>query len=178
MQQPISVWPERLLLVDECWTLRSRYCTATQYIHGSRSGSDHVGHRRLVFVDGYLPSAEASFPIAHLFASPIIFPLRPLEMPASPPYERQMNPSSQDGVKKRRKGATRLSCAECRRWVNLISLAYSTKGWLISQIIIRLKLRCDRQIPCSSCVKRGCGAICPDVSGSSCHILVVLSRTR
>lgn len=26
----------------------------------------------------------------------------------------------------------------------------------------RLKLRCDRNIPCSSCVKRGCGAICPD----------------
>ncbi|KAF9523061.1 fungal-specific transcription factor domain-containing protein [Crepidotus variabilis] len=47
-----------------------------------------------------------------------------------------------DGQKKRRKGATRLSCAECRR----------------------LKLRCDRAIPCSSCVKRGCGAICPDGS--------------
>lgn len=48
-----------------------------------------------------------------------------------------------DGTqKKRRKGATRLSCAECRR----------------------LKLRCDRAIPCSSCVKRGCGAICPDGS--------------
>ncbi|KAJ7050553.1 fungal-specific transcription factor domain-containing protein [Mycena amicta] len=43
---------------------------------------------------------------------------------------------------KRRKGATRLSCAECRR----------------------LKLRCDRGVPCSSCVKRGCGAICPDGS--------------
>ncbi|GLB43439.1 putative fungal specific transcription factor [Lyophyllum shimeji] len=43
-------------------------------------------------------------------------------------------------IKKRRKGATRLSCAECRR----------------------LKLRCDRGIPCGSCVKRGCGAICPD----------------
>jgi hypothetical protein len=26
----------------------------------------------------------------------------------------------------------------------------------------RLKLRCDRQAPCQSCVKRGCGAICPD----------------
>jgi hypothetical protein len=25
-----------------------------------------------------------------------------------------------------------------------------------------LKLRCDRAIPCGSCVKRGCGAICPD----------------
>ncbi|KAF9059491.1 hypothetical protein BDP27DRAFT_1407611 [Rhodocollybia butyracea] len=44
--------------------------------------------------------------------------------------------------RKRRKGATRLSCAECRR----------------------LKLRCDRAIPCSSCVKRGTAAICPDGS--------------
>jgi hypothetical protein len=26
----------------------------------------------------------------------------------------------------------------------------------------RLKLRCDRGIPCGSCLKRGCGAICPD----------------
>ncbi|TFK74894.1 hypothetical protein BDN72DRAFT_787970 [Pluteus cervinus] len=43
---------------------------------------------------------------------------------------------------KRRKGAARLSCAECRR----------------------LKLRCDRSIPCGSCVKRGCAAICPDLS--------------
>ncbi|PSR73788.1 hypothetical protein PHLCEN_2v10358 [Hermanssonia centrifuga] len=45
-------------------------------------------------------------------------------------------------VKKRKRGATRLSCAECRR----------------------LKLRCDRAIPCGSCVKRGCAAICPDGS--------------
>ncbi|OCH91033.1 hypothetical protein OBBRIDRAFT_792742 [Obba rivulosa] len=45
-------------------------------------------------------------------------------------------------AKKRKRGATRLSCAECRR----------------------LKLRCDRAIPCGSCVKRGCSAICPDGS--------------
>jgi hypothetical protein len=44
--------------------------------------------------------------------------------------------------RKRRKGATRLSCQECRR----------------------LKLRCDRTVPCSSCVKRGTAAICPDGS--------------
>ncbi|KAH9888914.1 fungal-specific transcription factor domain-containing protein [Cubamyces lactineus] len=47
-----------------------------------------------------------------------------------------------NGEKKRKRGATRLSCAECRR----------------------LKLRCDRAIPCGSCVKRGCAAICPDGS--------------
>ncbi|KNZ80133.1 hypothetical protein J132_07123 [Termitomyces sp. J132] len=54
-------------------------------------------------------------------------------------------------IKKRRKGATRLSCAECRR----------------------LKLRCDRGIPCGSCVKRGCGAICPDVRPAHYLWLVV-----
>lgn len=28
--------------------------------------------------------------------------------------------------------------------------------------LCRLKLRCDRAIPCGSCQKRGCAAICPD----------------
>lgn len=31
-----------------------------------------------------------------------------------------------------------------------------------TRIYSRLKLRCDRAIPCGSCVKRGCAAICPD----------------
>ncbi|KAI5122508.1 hypothetical protein M0805_001416 [Coniferiporia weirii] len=52
------------------------------------------------------------------------------------------HPDSVGGVQRRRRGAARLSCAECRR----------------------LKLRCDRKIPCESCVKRGCSAICPDGS--------------
>lgn len=59
-------------------------------------------------------------------------------------------------LKKRRKGATRLSCAECRRFVLVLSCN-------IYLTFPSLKLRCDRAIPCSSCVKRGCGAICPDV---------------
>ncbi|KAI0044511.1 hypothetical protein FA95DRAFT_1522724, partial [Auriscalpium vulgare] len=63
-------------------------------------------------------------------------------MSSSPPSKRSASPTPQEPIKKRRRGATRLSCAECRR----------------------LKLRCDRGIPCSSCVKRGCGAICPDGS--------------
>lgn len=60
------------------------------------------------------------------------------------PLSRIDNPQNpdQNGVKKRKRGAMRLSCAECRR----------------------LKLRCDRAIPCGSCVKRGCAAICPDGS--------------
>ncbi|EJD36700.1 hypothetical protein AURDEDRAFT_117018 [Auricularia subglabra TFB-10046 SS5] len=39
---------------------------------------------------------------------------------------------------KKRRGP--LACAECRR----------------------LKLKCDRKVPCSSCAKRGCGAVCPN----------------
>ncbi|KAF9445881.1 hypothetical protein P691DRAFT_674729 [Macrolepiota fuliginosa MF-IS2] len=47
------------------------------------------------------------------------------------------------GPQTRRKGGNiRLNCAECRR----------------------LKLRCDRAVPCSSCVRRGCGTICSDGS--------------
>ncbi|EIN06066.1 hypothetical protein PUNSTDRAFT_54365 [Punctularia strigosozonata HHB-11173 SS5] len=64
---------------------------------------------------------------------------------ASDDPSRDNNPASGSGegaAKKRRRGANRLSCAECRR----------------------LKLRCDRSVPCSSCVKRGCSAICPDGS--------------
>jgi len=35
-----------------------------------------------------------------------------------------------------------ISCAECRR----------------------LKIKCDKQIPCQSCVRRGCGSLCPNGS--------------
>lgn len=41
----------------------------------------------------------------------------------------------------------------------------SIRAWLmIIGAAHRLKLRCDRTVPCSSCVKRGCSAICPDGS--------------
>ncbi|KAF9463262.1 fungal-specific transcription factor domain-containing protein [Collybia nuda] len=46
----------------------------------------------------------------------------------------------QDKESKRARGA--LSCAECRR----------------------LKLKCDKTVPCSSCKRRGCSAICPNGS--------------
>ncbi|KDR86029.1 hypothetical protein GALMADRAFT_235239 [Galerina marginata CBS 339.88] len=41
---------------------------------------------------------------------------------------------------KKKPGRVPTSCAECRR----------------------LKLRCDRNVPCEKCVSRGCGSICPD----------------
>jgi len=64
----------------------------------------------------------------------------PIIIMSSPSPKRRDSSPAPEPAKKRRRGATRLSCAECRR----------------------LKLRCDRGIPCGSCVKRGCGAICPD----------------
>ncbi|WVQ67495.1 uncharacterized protein L199_005695 [Kwoniella botswanensis] len=42
--------------------------------------------------------------------------------------------------RKKRKQRQQFSCAECRR----------------------LKLKCDRQIPCANCVKRACGHLCPE----------------
>ncbi|KAF9259356.1 hypothetical protein L218DRAFT_908477 [Marasmius fiardii PR-910] len=47
-----------------------------------------------------------------------------------------------DSQGRRKPGRVPTSCAECRR----------------------LKLRCDKKIPCEKCVSRGCGAICPDGS--------------
>ncbi|OBZ79070.1 putative transcriptional regulatory protein C1F7.11c [Grifola frondosa] len=47
-----------------------------------------------------------------------------------------------DPKPRRRPGRVPVSCAECRR----------------------LKLRCDRKVPCETCVKRGCAAICPEGS--------------
>jgi len=41
---------------------------------------------------------------------------------------------------RRKPGRVPVSCAECRR----------------------LKLRCDRKVPCETCTKRGCAAICPN----------------
>ncbi|KAF8165443.1 fungal-specific transcription factor domain-containing protein [Crassisporium funariophilum] len=44
-----------------------------------------------------------------------------------------------------RSHAIKISCAECRR----------------------LKLRCDKKLPCSSCIRRGCPSICPNGSLST-----------
>ncbi|GLB43693.1 putative fungal specific transcription factor [Lyophyllum shimeji] len=60
-----------------------------------------------------------------------------------------MPPAGRDGKEKdgapkvrRKPGRVPTSCAECRR----------------------LKLRCDKNVPCEKCVSRGCGSICPDGS--------------
>ncbi|KAJ6591842.1 fungal-specific transcription factor domain-containing protein [Mycena vulgaris] len=60
---------------------------------------------------------------------------------ASLPYTSR-EPASPTGPRHKRRATTALSCAECRR----------------------LKLKCSRVFPCSNCVKKGCGPICPDGS--------------
>lgn len=104
----------------------------------------------------------SSYPSSPFFSSLFV-------MPSSFP-KRERDPSPTPGpARKRGRGSTRLSCAECRRSRQLLH------QFLSSTLIIplsRLKLRCDRGIPCSSCVKRGCGAICPD--GNRTYILNLL----
>ncbi|CAL1694716.1 unnamed protein product [Somion occarium] len=51
-------------------------------------------------------------------------------------------PANGEVKQRKRPGRVPVSCAECRR----------------------LKLRCDRKVPCETCVKRGCSAICPEGS--------------
>ncbi|KAH8080733.1 fungal-specific transcription factor domain-containing protein [Cristinia sonorae] len=54
--------------------------------------------------------------------------------------EKEANTKAQEQEFKRARGA--ISCAECRR----------------------LKLKCDKTVPCSSCKRRGCASICPNGS--------------
>ncbi|KAH8093729.1 fungal-specific transcription factor domain-containing protein [Cristinia sonorae] len=84
-------------------------------------------------------SVESFFPITQPFLSLSLRISSPTAM-SSPDASLNRPPDDPNAVKKRKRGATRLSCAECRR----------------------LKLRCDRAIPCGSCLKRGCAQICPD----------------
>ncbi|KAG9312894.1 hypothetical protein JVU11DRAFT_6327 [Chiua virens] len=62
--------------------------------------------------------------------------------------------------KKRRKGATRLSCAECRRYVTSLP---STPPLTAPRSTVS-SCGATEMFPVAPCVKRGCGAICPDGS--------------
>lgn len=61
-------------------------------------------------------------------------------------------------------------------------LARNANGQLVPSFVAythstcdRMKIRCDKNIPCGSCVKRGCAVICP--SGmSSANAFLVCSR--
>ncbi|EIW53168.1 uncharacterized protein TRAVEDRAFT_39946 [Trametes versicolor FP-101664 SS1] len=64
----------------------------------------------------------------------------PLSGRARTDGDKERSSKSQEQELKRARGA--ISCAECRR----------------------LKLKCDKTVPCSSCKRRGCASICPNGS--------------
>ncbi|KAI0816939.1 fungal-specific transcription factor domain-containing protein [Trametes gibbosa] len=64
----------------------------------------------------------------------------PLSGRPRPDGDKERSAKAQEQELKRARGA--ISCAECRR----------------------LKLKCDKTVPCSSCKRRGCASICPNGS--------------
>jgi hypothetical protein len=65
---------------------------------------------------------------------------------------------------KRSHGA--IACAECRR--SVLSLAsLSPLARPTEPLPASLKLKCDKSIPCSSCMRRGCASICPNGAAHS-----------
>ncbi|KAJ6599161.1 fungal-specific transcription factor domain-containing protein [Mycena vulgaris] len=75
-------------------------------------------------------------------------------MPVDPSRRSARKPTNDDDTDVRR-ARGELSCAECRR----------------------LKLKCDKKLPCSSCIRRGCPSICPNGSLSSQGTRFVLAST-
>jgi len=71
---------------------------------------------------------------------------------------------AQDKESKRARGA--MSCAECRRWVFSSTLSQSIHPILC---FARLKLKCDKTVPCSSCKRRGCAQICMNPLSTTTH---------
>ncbi|CAL1709670.1 unnamed protein product [Somion occarium] len=59
--------------------------------------------------------------------------------PSSAPISRTQS-RSRNSAKEARRIRGEIACAECRR----------------------LKIKCDRQVPCSTCVSRGCAVLCPN----------------
>ncbi|KAH9897656.1 hypothetical protein C8Q73DRAFT_787911 [Cubamyces lactineus] len=60
----------------------------------------------------------------------------------APTRTSEKDSSEAQAGQRKKPGRAPVSCAECRR----------------------LKLRCDRKVPCETCTKRGCAALCPDGS--------------
>ncbi|KAJ7276302.1 hypothetical protein B0H12DRAFT_13960 [Mycena haematopus] len=71
------------------------------------------------------------------------------------PSRRTSRKSTNDDETDVRRARGEISCAECRR----------------------LKLKCDKKLPCSSCIRRGCPSICPNGSLSSQGTRFVLAST-
>ncbi|KAF5348854.1 hypothetical protein D9756_009706 [Leucocoprinus leucothites] len=88
------------------------------------------------------PPFKCLFPLPILSHREKQTPTRISTMPPTGSSRKDHNPQLKalDKEAKRARGA--LSCAECRR----------------------LKLKCDKTVPCASCKRRGCSAICPNGS--------------
>ena len=82
------------------------------------------------------------------------------EMPAEPRKPARKTTSEEDIELKRARGE--ISCAECRRCVRTPVYALSIILMSICLHVHRLKLKCDKKIPCGSCIRRGCTTICPN----------------
>lgn len=75
---------------------------------------------------------------------------------------------AEDREEKRVRG--QIACAECRRFlqIRLITQPRHSQS-------PRLKVRCDRKIPCSSCIRRGCSAVCPNRRSCSCISILAVN---
>ncbi|KAJ6538585.1 fungal-specific transcription factor domain-containing protein [Mycena sp. CBHHK59/15] len=76
-------------------------------------------------------------------------------MPVDPSRRSSRKSTNHDEETDVRRARGEISCAECRR----------------------LKLKCDKKLPCSSCIRRGCPSICPNGSLSSQGTRFVLAST-
>ncbi|KDQ57817.1 hypothetical protein JAAARDRAFT_276298 [Jaapia argillacea MUCL 33604] len=63
-----------------------------------------------------------------------------------------------------RRARGEISCAECYRYANRLAI-HDHFNYLVASD--RLKVRCDKKIPCGSCARRGCPNICPNGSLST-----------
>ena len=99
-----------------------------------------------------------------------IVPVNPVPQEQFMPVDTSKNPSrrtvrkvinEEDVGLKRARGE--MSCAECRR----SSFIFFFKSFSLYCTMIRLKLKCDKKVPCGSCVRRGCPTICPNGPHSS-----------
>ncbi|KZT40626.1 hypothetical protein SISSUDRAFT_447776 [Sistotremastrum suecicum HHB10207 ss-3] len=99
----------------------------------ARSGASHPSHPH--------PTANPSYQSFPTHPHPSQGGMSTSMSMMPPPPPPAMEHSTSTGTSKdKRKGVKVNACQECKR----------------------LKLKCDKKFPCSSCVKRGCSAICPD----------------
>jgi hypothetical protein len=87
------------------------------------------------------PVASAPSPTFSAFMSSTTCECKNTSFSSSADSSPVSSPPQGDSFRRTKKGKDAVySCAECRR----------------------LKLRCDRKVPCQTCTRRGCAEICPE----------------